>query len=358
MGLEADAGTILKIAGDAGGCDDDGDASVYGSMRIEGDAGGGDGDYGKSGTSGPDGMDLDLGGRETPALATATAAKTAVWVWRPTLGPFRKSKGALVIVAQPRPHMHRYPERPAVPLRNEDKTKHMLDAGVQHWSDERLKRDMLPARMRLGLRALRTELACVCAPLSHELGRRRRAATAGLMRKRPMDQNGPAGRTAASSRCDRSSLFESYTDFVRLYSRARPARACSVLTRSAPPPPALPIPVLGSHMSRPGPLYPRTPHPHSLDHGATGTLTPCEALNMGLAWWLQEGSTSDTNSDPTLRVRVNAHGSDRTGRTDSNWERVHCDTAQAYGPRVTKCIPTTGRWRRRIIYTITVWCHQ
>ena len=35
----------------------------------------------------------------------------------------------------------------------------------------------------------------------------------------------------------------------------------------------------------------------------------------------------------------NAHGSDRTGRTNSNWERVHCVTAQAYGPRVTKCIP-------------------
>ena len=64
MGLEADAGTILKIAGDAGGCDDDSDASVDGSMRIERDAGGGDGDYGESGTSGPDGMDLDLGGRD------------------------------------------------------------------------------------------------------------------------------------------------------------------------------------------------------------------------------------------------------------------------------------------------------
>jgi hypothetical protein len=33
-------------------------------MRIEGDAGGGDDDYGKSGTSGPDGMDLDLGCRD------------------------------------------------------------------------------------------------------------------------------------------------------------------------------------------------------------------------------------------------------------------------------------------------------
>ena len=94
-----------------------------------------------------------------------------------------------------------------------------------------------------------------------------------------------------------------------------PAPAPSLHAPPRPHPPR-------SHMSRPGPFYPRTPRPHSLDHGATGTLTPCEAFNMGLAWWLQEGSTSDTNSCPTWRVRVNAHGSDRTGRTDSNWERV------------------------------------
>ena len=64
MGLEADTGNIFKIAGDTGGCDDDSDASVDGSMRIEGDTGGGDGEYGESGTSGPDGMDLDLSGRD------------------------------------------------------------------------------------------------------------------------------------------------------------------------------------------------------------------------------------------------------------------------------------------------------
>ncbi len=64
MGLEADAGTILKIAGDAGGCDDDSDSSVDGIMRIEEYAGGGDGDYVESGTSVADGMDLDLGGRD------------------------------------------------------------------------------------------------------------------------------------------------------------------------------------------------------------------------------------------------------------------------------------------------------
>ena len=63
MGLEADAGAILKIAGDAGGCDDDSDASVDGRMGTERDAGGGVGDYGESGTSGPDGLDLDLSGR-------------------------------------------------------------------------------------------------------------------------------------------------------------------------------------------------------------------------------------------------------------------------------------------------------
>ncbi len=42
VGLEADAGTILKIAGDAGGCDDDSDASDDGRMGIAGDAGSGD----------------------------------------------------------------------------------------------------------------------------------------------------------------------------------------------------------------------------------------------------------------------------------------------------------------------------
>jgi hypothetical protein len=61
---EAEAETILKIAGDADGCDDHNDASVDGSIIIEGDAGGGDGGYGESGTSCPDGTDLDLGGRD------------------------------------------------------------------------------------------------------------------------------------------------------------------------------------------------------------------------------------------------------------------------------------------------------
>ncbi len=58
MGLEADAVTIMKIAGDAGGCDDDSDASVDGSMRIEGDAGGGEGDYGEVGSMG---LEADAG---------------------------------------------------------------------------------------------------------------------------------------------------------------------------------------------------------------------------------------------------------------------------------------------------------
>jgi hypothetical protein len=51
-------------------------------MRIEGDAGGGVGDYGESGTSGPDGLDLDFSGRNA---AMAAAAKTAVWVWKPVM---------------------------------------------------------------------------------------------------------------------------------------------------------------------------------------------------------------------------------------------------------------------------------
>ncbi len=63
MGLEADAGAILKIAGDAGGCDDNSDASEDGRMGIEGDAVGDAGDYDESGGSGPDGLDLDLRGR-------------------------------------------------------------------------------------------------------------------------------------------------------------------------------------------------------------------------------------------------------------------------------------------------------
>ena len=79
-----------------------------------------------------------------------------------------------------------------------------------------------------------------------------------------------------------------------------PVPPAPALSLHAPPRPHPPR----SHMSRPGPFYPRTPRPHSLDHGATGTLTPCEAFNMGLAWWLQEGSTSDTNSCPTWRVRA------------------------------------------------------
>jgi hypothetical protein len=42
-----------------------GNASEDGRMGTERDAVGGNGDYGKSGTSDPDGLDLDLGGRET-----------------------------------------------------------------------------------------------------------------------------------------------------------------------------------------------------------------------------------------------------------------------------------------------------
>ena len=113
-------------------------------------------------------------------------------------------------------------------------------------------------------------------------------------------------RRPASSRCDRSSPFESYTYFVCLYPRARPARACSVLTRSALPPPAHPYPSR-CHITRPGPLYPRTPRPHPLDHGATGTLTPCDASNMGLVWWLACKRVPRVKLIHTLlRVRVRA----------------------------------------------------
>ncbi len=70
MSLEADAGTILKIAGDAGGCDDYSDASENGRIGIEGDAGGGICGYGESGTIGPDGLDLDLNGRDACGIGS------------------------------------------------------------------------------------------------------------------------------------------------------------------------------------------------------------------------------------------------------------------------------------------------
>jgi hypothetical protein len=52
MGLEVDSEAVSEIKGDIDGGESDGD-------------GGGESDYGKSGTIGPDGLDLDLGGRNT-----------------------------------------------------------------------------------------------------------------------------------------------------------------------------------------------------------------------------------------------------------------------------------------------------
>ncbi len=69
---------------------------------------------------------------ETPAVAMATVAKAAVWVWRPTPGPLRKPKGALVIVT-------RQPEDPAVPLGIEDKASGVIGDDAQRWSDEPVK---------------------------------------------------------------------------------------------------------------------------------------------------------------------------------------------------------------------------
>ncbi len=42
-------------------------------MRIEGDAGGGDCDYGESDTSGPDGLDLDLSGKDNAGGGDASS---------------------------------------------------------------------------------------------------------------------------------------------------------------------------------------------------------------------------------------------------------------------------------------------
>ena len=81
MGLEADAGTILKIAEDAGCCDDNSDASEDGRMGIEGDAGGGVGEYDENGASGLDGLDLDLSGRGACCDgSTGDGGKSAEWV--------------------------------------------------------------------------------------------------------------------------------------------------------------------------------------------------------------------------------------------------------------------------------------
>ena len=42
---------------------------------------------------------------ETPAVAMATAAKTVEWAWRPTPGPFRKSRGALMTLVKLLPQL-------------------------------------------------------------------------------------------------------------------------------------------------------------------------------------------------------------------------------------------------------------
>ncbi len=96
----------MKIAEDAGGCDVHSDVSKDGRIGIEADAGGGDGDYGESGTSGRMAW-TSTSVEETPAaiVAMATAAKTAGWVWRPTPGPFRKSRGALMALVKLLPQL-------------------------------------------------------------------------------------------------------------------------------------------------------------------------------------------------------------------------------------------------------------
>jgi hypothetical protein len=106
MSLEADAGTILEIAGNAGGGDGGSATNENGGMRIKGDAGGGDCDYGESGTISSD-YPASTSVVETPAamVANAMAAKTAEWVWRPTPGPFRKSRGAFMALVPQLPQL-------------------------------------------------------------------------------------------------------------------------------------------------------------------------------------------------------------------------------------------------------------
>jgi hypothetical protein len=62
----------------------------------------------------------------------ASAAKTAVWVWRPKPGPFRKSKWTLVIVARLRPRLRRNPADSAVALEDRVKSEEVRGADAQH----------------------------------------------------------------------------------------------------------------------------------------------------------------------------------------------------------------------------------
>ncbi len=90
---------------------------------------------------------------ETPAamVAMVTTAKTAEWPWRPTPGPCREPKGALVIVA-------RQPEGPAVTLGNGDKASGVIGNDAQRWSDEPVKQTALPTKTRRGLLVPRTDV--------------------------------------------------------------------------------------------------------------------------------------------------------------------------------------------------------
>ena len=65
---------------------------------------------------------------ETPAAAMATAAKTAVWVWRPTPGPCRKSKGVSMALVTLLPQLRQLDYQGA---QNRDESTGGADAGQE-----------------------------------------------------------------------------------------------------------------------------------------------------------------------------------------------------------------------------------
>ncbi len=83
--MKAGAGTMLKIARDAGG---------------------GDYDYGERGTIGPDGLDLDLSGRDACGNGSdGDGGEDGRMGLEPTPGPLRKSRETLMALTKLLPQL-------------------------------------------------------------------------------------------------------------------------------------------------------------------------------------------------------------------------------------------------------------
>ena len=78
---------------------------------------------------------------ETPAVAMAKAAKTTVWVWRPTPGLLRKSKRALMALVMLQPQLR--------PLRPLDMA--LVRVLPQLWPQTAAEGDGEPAEAMLGI---------------------------------------------------------------------------------------------------------------------------------------------------------------------------------------------------------------